>query len=65
MITGDVKYHEAMEAQARGLALIDAGHRATELPFVKRVAAYLAAEGCPVEGYVPKEASILQPLTDS
>lgn len=65
LITGDVKYHEAMEAQARGLALIDAGHRATELPFVKRVAAYLAAEGCPVEGYVPKEASILQPLTDS
>lgn len=30
LLTGDVKYHQAMEAQGRGMALIDAGHFATE-----------------------------------
>ena len=29
-LTGDIKYHEAREAQALGIALIDAGHFATE-----------------------------------
>ncbi len=30
LITGDIKYHEAMTARSLGLALIDAGHFATE-----------------------------------
>ena len=30
-ITGDVKYHQAREAQQRGLLLIDGGHYATEI----------------------------------
>jgi putative NIF3 family GTP cyclohydrolase 1 type 2 len=30
LVTGDVKYHEAREAEACGIALIDAGHFATE-----------------------------------
>ncbi len=30
LVTGDVKYHEAMGAQELGLAVIDAGHFATE-----------------------------------
>jgi dinuclear metal center YbgI/SA1388 family protein len=30
LVTGDVKYHEALDAQALGLALMDAGHFATE-----------------------------------
>ena len=30
LLTGDVKYHQAMEAQGLGMALIDAGHFATE-----------------------------------
>ncbi|WP_316347767.1 Nif3-like dinuclear metal center hexameric protein [Desulfuromonas acetoxidans] len=30
LITGDIKYHEAMAARSLGLALIDAGHFATE-----------------------------------
>ncbi len=37
-LTGDVKYHQAREAQAHGIALIDAGHFATEriiLPALK------------------------------
>ena len=29
-VTGDIKYHEAQEAESLGLALIDAGHFATE-----------------------------------
>jgi dinuclear metal center YbgI/SA1388 family protein len=34
LVTGDVKYHEAREAEELGLALVDAGHFATELPMV-------------------------------
>lgn len=30
LVTGDIKYHDAREAEALGLALIDAGHFATE-----------------------------------
>jgi dinuclear metal center YbgI/SA1388 family protein len=30
LISGDIKYHEAKNAQALGLALIDAGHQGTE-----------------------------------
>lgn len=38
LVTGDVKYHEAQDALNAGLAVIDAGHFATEQP----VTAYLA-----------------------
>jgi dinuclear metal center YbgI/SA1388 family protein len=31
-VTGDVRYHDALEAEALGLTLVDAGHAATELP---------------------------------
>jgi putative NIF3 family GTP cyclohydrolase 1 type 2 len=41
-ITGDVKYHEAQQATTQGLALIDAGHFATEYPVVAYLAKYLA-----------------------
>jgi dinuclear metal center YbgI/SA1388 family protein len=34
LVTGDIKYHEAREAESVGLALVDAGHFATELPMV-------------------------------
>lgn len=40
LITGDVKYHEAKEALASGLAVIDAGHQETEevvLPYIKEL----------------------------
>jgi putative NIF3 family GTP cyclohydrolase 1 type 2 len=40
-VTGDVSYHAAQEAAARGIAVIDAGHRETELPVVERLAAVL------------------------
>ncbi|MDR3591481.1 MAG: Nif3-like dinuclear metal center hexameric protein [Negativicutes bacterium] len=41
LVTGDVKYHEALEAHQLGLAVIDAGHFATERPAVDALVAYL------------------------
>jgi len=41
MITGDVVYHEALAAVARGLAVIDAGHYHTERPIVPHLASLL------------------------
>jgi len=43
-LTGDIKYHEAQEAVSHNLALIDAGHFATEYPVVPVVAEYLQGE---------------------
>jgi dinuclear metal center YbgI/SA1388 family protein len=37
-ITGDVKHHQALDARSSGLHVIDAGHYATERPFVPRLA---------------------------
>ena len=41
LVTGDVKYHEAQEAAARGLIIVDGGHFATEQPIVAAVVDYL------------------------
>ena len=41
LVTGDVKYHEARNAESLGLALIDAGHFATERLMVEELAARL------------------------
>lgn len=41
LVTGDVRYHEAQEALALGLAIIEAGHFASEQPVVPVVADYL------------------------
>ncbi|WP_158212426.1 Nif3-like dinuclear metal center hexameric protein [Natranaerobius trueperi] len=40
-ITGDIKYHEALDAYGRGLIVIDAGHRETELPVINKLVSYL------------------------
>lgn len=39
LVTADVRYHQAREAEARGLALVDPGHQATEAPAIPRLAA--------------------------
>jgi dinuclear metal center YbgI/SA1388 family protein len=44
LVTGDVKYHEAREAEAHGIAVIDAGHFATERLMVSGLAACLERE---------------------
>ncbi|MCL4425290.1 MAG: Nif3-like dinuclear metal center hexameric protein [Firmicutes bacterium] len=41
LVTGDVGYHRAREAQDKGLAVIDAGHWATEAPVVSFLAGWL------------------------
>lgn len=41
LITGDLKYHEAREAEKSGLALIDAGHDGLELLMVEQIAEYI------------------------
>ena len=37
LVTGDVSHHRAHEALGRGLAVIDAGHAATERPGVAKL----------------------------
>ncbi len=44
LVTGDVKYHDAREAETLGVAIIDAGHFATEIPMVRGVAEILRQE---------------------
>ncbi len=44
-VTGDLKHHEALDAAAAGLVVVDAGHHATEWPFVPRLAERLAGAG--------------------
>jgi dinuclear metal center YbgI/SA1388 family protein len=44
-VTGDVKHHDALDAAAQGLALVDAGHHGTEWPFVPHLAARLEEAG--------------------
>lgn len=41
LVTGDLKYHEAQEATAIGMSVIDAGHDATERVVVPTLSAYL------------------------
>ncbi|HHZ16065.1 MAG TPA: Nif3-like dinuclear metal center hexameric protein [Peptococcaceae bacterium] len=43
-LTADIKYHEAQEAQALGLALVDGGHFGTENPIVAVLADYVKVE---------------------
>jgi dinuclear metal center YbgI/SA1388 family protein len=44
LLTGDVKYHEARQAESRNLALVDAGHFATERLMVGRLAEILRSK---------------------
>ena len=50
LVTGDVKYHEARDAEDLGIALIDAGHFSTEIIMVAemtgRLDRALVATGC-------------------
>jgi len=44
LITGDISYHDALDASALGIAVIDAGHFTTEKIMVEKVAAYLESK---------------------
>lgn len=60
LVTGEVRYHQALDASARGLWLIEAGHRVSEAPAVPLLAGHL--EECSrdrgwnlrVESYEPR-----------
>lgn len=43
LVCGDLKHHDALDALALGLAVIDAGHYATEQPVLSALAGYLQA----------------------
>jgi putative NIF3 family GTP cyclohydrolase 1 type 2 len=45
LVTGDVRHHAALDALALGLALIDAGHHATESAAMPAFAASVARAG--------------------
>lgn len=47
LICGEVRYHEALSAQAAGLCLIDLGHDVSELPLVAVIAGALEGLGIP------------------
>ncbi|HEX6261275.1 MAG TPA: Nif3-like dinuclear metal center hexameric protein [Actinomycetota bacterium] len=51
-VTGDVKHHAAQDAAAAGLVVIDAGHHATEWPFVPRLAERLSEAAASLGGDV-------------
>lgn len=42
LLTGDLKYHEAREAESSGIALLDAGHFGTEILMVAAVQDFLS-----------------------
>ncbi len=44
LLTGEARFHRGLEAESRGVALVLAGHYATERPGVEDLAARLAAE---------------------
>ncbi|MDD2335001.1 MAG: Nif3-like dinuclear metal center hexameric protein [Geobacteraceae bacterium] len=44
LVTGDIKYHDALEAQSLGVALVDLGHFASEIPMVEELVARLESE---------------------
>ncbi len=48
-VTSDVRHNEFWESEARGLALLDAGHGATEVPGMRALARRLAGEWDSVE----------------
>ena len=48
LITGDMGHHEGIDAAARNMAVIDAGHYGMEHIFIQYMAGYLK-ENLPVE----------------
>ncbi len=55
LITGDVKYHQALEAEDRGLSIIDAGHFGSEYHIVEGISNYLSGKLPLLEIIIPEE----------
>lgn len=56
-VTGDVRHHDALNALARGIAVVDAGHHATEKAIVPAMAAYLTRKAAAAEKHLTVLAS--------
>lgn len=63
VVTGDVRYHEALDARRRGLAIIDAGHEVTERPIVPVLARYLRKHCKGVRVYTHAEPQLFKIVT--
>lgn len=62
-VTGECKYHTALEAKAKGLAILEAGHLATEQPVVGYLIEYLKERiGVPVQGFWDEEPFEMLPM---
>ncbi|MEE0884406.1 MAG: Nif3-like dinuclear metal center hexameric protein [Faecalimonas sp.] len=59
LVTGDIGHHEGIDAVARGLAIIDAGHYGLEHIFIEDMANYLKKN---VEGIVVETHEITHPF---
>jgi dinuclear metal center YbgI/SA1388 family protein len=55
LITGDLRHHAARRALDSGLALIDAGHVATERPGLERLLSLVAAQGLETASMLDQE----------
>ena len=44
LLTGDIGHHEGIDAVARGLAVIDAGHYGLESVFIKDMSVWLSKQ---------------------
>ena len=64
LVTGDVDYHDALAAQDRGLAVIDAGHAAAEKWIVPALAAYLKSQLKKVRVATYVEPEVFRVITD-
>ncbi|MCR3921263.1 MAG: Nif3-like dinuclear metal center hexameric protein [Firmicutes bacterium] len=60
LVTGDLKYHEAQDANALGLAVIDAGHDGTERVIVPELCNYLHKQLTSTGYYVDIVASSVE-----
>ena len=59
-VTGDVKYHEFLDAAARGLNVIDAGHFETENPVIRMLRTKLQARFPEVEFLISAHHGLIQ-----
>ncbi|MDO9067646.1 MAG: Nif3-like dinuclear metal center hexameric protein [Deltaproteobacteria bacterium] len=62
LVTGDVKYHDARDAQDIGIALIDAGHFSTEIIMVAEMAERIGT-ALHASGY--KDCQVIQCCTET
>ena len=57
LVTGDVGYHHAREASARGLSLVDAGHAGTEQVVIEPLAEMLRGALAKIDGRISVETA--------